>query len=335
LGALLVIVAAANSLDKIYFEPEVWPALLLAPSALLHYGLCQLCVASNRTGTLGMLRCLPYALCLVAAIILHALGLLTYGHAALCYTGGLSVSVIWGVVALRPRFDGLRQAWNDTRRCFRYGRDMYISRVSAMGVYKLDVPLIALFLDFESVGYYTLARAVLMPFCLVTQSFAATRYKQYMAGGNIPRFDLLAVYGYSAAAVLVPIVLSVTALPSFFGDKPAVFFFLVQILSLRVGIQSVSMIYNMYFTATGKSGLVLRVSIVTSVLNLILYLVCIPVFGVLGVAVADVLDCATYYLMLLRAYVRRRRVSTPEDPAEGTVHSRMPFAGAESKSVAA
>lgn len=335
LGALVAIVAAANSLDKIYFARDVWPALLLAPSAMLHYGLCQLCIASNRTRTLGMLQCLPYALSLVAAIVLHALGLLTYGHAALCYTGGLSASVIWGVFVLRPQFDGLWQAWNDTRRCFRYGRDMYISRVSAMGIYKLDIPLIALFLDFESVGYYTLARAVLMPFGLVTQSFASTRYKQYMASGVIPRFDLLAVYAYSALAVLAPLLLSVTVLPMVFGDKPAVFFYLVQVLSLRAGVQAVSMIYNMYFVSTGQSGLVLRVSIVTSVLNLILYLICIPVFGVLGVAIADVVDCATYYLMLLHAYARRRVAPTQEEPGQKTVPTSVPYEGADAKSVAA
>ncbi len=304
LAALLLLAAGANRLDKVYFEAALGPAWLFAPAVLVHYGLCQVCIAAGRIRLLGLLRALPFAAQLAGVALLRAAGLLTYTSAALVYTASFLLAVLLVTAALRPRFDGLAAALADTRRQLKYGLDLYLSRVVAMGVYKLDAPLIALFLDFRAVGYYTLARALLMPFCLLTQSFASTRYKQYAVAERIPGRHLGAVYGLSLLVSLTPLLLAPPLLAWFFPGKPALFFLLVQLLAVRVFFPSASAIYNMYFIAQGQSRVVRQVSIWTSVLNLLLYLALLPLLGVVGVAVADVLDCAAYLAWLAVVYHR-------------------------------
>jgi O-antigen/teichoic acid export membrane protein len=312
-GALFALAAGANRLDKTYFEPELWPAILLAPGLLLHYGLCQTCEASSRTGVLGSLRVTPYILNLLGVVVLWQTGMMSYAHAALCYCGSFLLASTAGAIALKPRFDSMSVALQETRGHLRFGWDIYVSRVFAMGVYKLDAPLVALFLNFQAVGYYTLARSLVVPFAMLTRSFAATRYKEYAKSSGIPRQHLLAVHAISVGVAVVPFALAPSLLPWFFPNKPFVFFLLVQLLAIRVFFQSASSIYNMYFIASGQSLIVRRTSVWTSVLNLVLYLTLIPVFGVFGVAAADVFDYAAYYFCLWIAYRRQSRLGPGSD----------------------
>lgn len=302
LGAGLGLAIAANQLDKIYFERQLWLAALFAPAVLVHFGLCRVCIGSNRIGVLAMLRSLPYAGSLGGVVLLSQFDKLTYSSAACSYTAAFLLSVLFAAIALKPRFDKLANSLNDTRKQAKYGFNIYLSRIVAMGVYKLDAPLVAFFLDFRSVGYYALARALLMPFALATQSFASTRYKQYTKVLRIPRPHLTTVYAISFVAATVPVLLGGMLLRIAFPDKPAVFFVIVQVLGIRVFFQSAYPIYNTYLAARGHARTLRQVAIVTSVLNLALYLVLIPAFGVLGAAWADALDCGAYLLFLLINY---------------------------------
>ena len=314
LGFLLVAALVANQSDKVYFEPTLLPAILFSPAILVHYGLSELCIGANRINLLGLLRCVPYGLNMLVILVLEVLGLLTYSRAALSYTASFFLTVLLVSVLLRPRFADIRQTLRDIRQHAKFGLDIYLARVIAVGVYKLDAPLIAFFLDFAECGYYALARDLVMPLTLVGQTFASTRYKSYARLPAIPKRHCRAIHALALAAALVPVFMGGGLMQLIYPNKPTVFFWMLQILGLRVFFQFAYPLYNMYLYARGHGRLLRYASLVSSSVNLAVYLVLIPLFGILGATWADVLVCAAFYFYLSFGYRRVCRLATTAPP---------------------
>ncbi len=314
--AILAVAFGANQLDKVYIEYSLIPAIIFAPAILIHYGLTQVCVGANRVRLLGVLQAAPLVLNLLATVAVRFFDRLTYTSAAVCYTAPFLATAILVFALLRPRFDTLRPAFNDVWQYARFALDMYIARIVATGVYKLDGPLVAFFLDFDTLGHYSLARALVMPFILVTQSFCSTRFKRYARATRIPSKDLWTVYAVSLAAGAAPVFLGAVALQFFYPDKPAVFFVAVQILGIRVFFQSAYGLYNMYLYASGRSAALRWASLICATLNLALYLALIPAFGLLGAVWADTLLCGGYFGCMLWSYSRRTSLEQRGDSDE-------------------
>ncbi len=295
-------VAIANQLDKVYFDAALMPAIAFGPAILIHYGLVQVSIGANRVGLLGMLRSLPFLVFMPVVFAMSWTGTLTYANAALAFTASFFLSLLVAAIMLKPRFDRVMHAFKRIREHLRFGFDVYLSRIIAQGVYKLDVPLVALFLDFEQLGYYSLARAFVMPLTLIGQTFASTRYKEYSTAVAIPDAQRRTIYLRGAVAGFAPVLMGAGLLQLFFADKPPSCFITVQILGLRVFFQFVYPIYNMFLLAGGRAKSLRNAAAVTCGMNLLLYITLIPAFGIYGAAMADALDCGVYYLYMLWAY---------------------------------
>jgi O-antigen/teichoic acid export membrane protein len=297
-----------------YLPSEILPALVCVPGLLWKYGLTEVYMGLGYVRRLALVRDLPQLATLAVIVVVHFWGGLDLMRAALALVLPALMLSVLAVALSRPRFSNLRRGFSDLGRELRFGATIYATRGLAAGLYKLDTPMIGIFLDVTSVGTFYLARAMVAPFALLSQNFLVVLFRSFVKMSALPRAVQRSFHLYGLIGLLVTFWILPWLAAILYPASARELGLLLEILSLRVFFTIAYSLYNRYLYARGEAGILLRSSVFIGIVNVALLLLLVPTMGLVGAAVADVLVCAVYYVVMRRGY-RSHRASQSEEGA--------------------
>jgi O-antigen/teichoic acid export membrane protein len=318
-GALLVLssgvgllyalcIAAASMLVDAWFHQGAGRVLLLAAPLAAMLPLYEMVLSMSQGG--GNIRLLSLAIVLprvllVALLLVPGLVVADVSRAVLVtlIASGLTVLVV--VTVLHPSLRGVRQAirtvFGEVRA---FGRDVYTGRVVDGLTTGLDKILLTKFHGPTPVAFYSIALTMAMPIGLFNRALAQSSYKSFTGMDAIPTRVLRgsaiwALGGGAAVALLGP-----ALVPVFFPGAYNSALQVLPLLALGVALGALNSPYNAFLAAKRQGKAIRIMSISTSVTNIVLNLLLIPLWAMTGAAIAYI---ATYALNIgMNVYYYRR-----------------------------
>lgn len=177
-----------------------------------------------------------------------------------------------------------------------FGLKGHISNIITFFNYRMDIFLIAYFLDNIAVGLYGLAISLAERIWVVSSAVSSVVYSRL---ANIPdkkqRMELTAKVGRIVLMVslilgLLLAIAIVYLIPLFFGDAYNGTVQPLLIIIPGVLMMSIARIFANYFTASGRPEINSIVAIICTIVNLILNFILIPKLGIIGAASATTIS---------------------------------------------
>lgn len=158
-----------------------------------------------------------------------------------------------------------------------------------------DTAVINHFMTTEDVGIYNAAYKLfnaIASFAYVISSYYASSVSQYFINNerhNIRQFyykDRLIILGISLLAHILVMIFSKPIIVTLYGERYAQSVTIFNILMVGSIFRYITVFYMMYFNTNGKHKLQQYVNIIRAVLNILLNIVFIQLFGIIGPAIA-------------------------------------------------
>ncbi|WP_207589617.1 oligosaccharide flippase family protein [Halomontanus rarus] len=306
----LILVVSADLLAAVLDEPELSSVIIVGSGIVLFYSLHQY----NRILLQGYEN-------VVMSAKLHGLealftGLFVIGFvlfepsvvtAVLGYVFGYAAAAIIGfVMVARIRNDDATTSTDgsDMRtRILRYNVPLTVTRLSNVVDGQLDILLVGYFLNPLPVAFYTIgkeiSRLVSVPAASIGFALSPTYGANKAAGqletaASIYQESLSKALIFYIPASLGIILVADIAIPIVFGDEYTGAIVVVQILALFVFFEGLAYISSPAINYLGRARSEAIAKFVTSVGNLLLNILLIPIVGVAGAAVATVITHGVY-----------------------------------------
>ena len=325
-GAVFVIAMLGVSLvvDDI-FHVSVGAALRM--SAVFAIGWPFTFVGLQLAQGAGKLHLSSIATLIGQVVFLLALVLLqvVWGHIAvdvalIAQSGSLLIAGGLLAVWLKPRFVRVGVRVRELLEgAHRYGFQIYVGRVLAMGTYNMDVLMLGAFTNASAVAYYSLAGAIASSAGLPVTGLAAALFAR-MTG--LPRLDrrwLVAAWGAGFATLPITWGLTRVTVASVFGSRYAPIVGLVIPLCFAQIVRGVTGIYNSFLSAHGRGRELRNAATVLTASNVLLNVLLIPRFGATGAAWASLLALIANWI----AHVVGYRQLIGRGPADATHGDRQ------------
>jgi PST family polysaccharide transporter len=276
------------------------PLLVLLPLEPL---VAQLARGTNRIEVQAAFNVLSRSLYLLAfGGILLAGGTVSVLALALLQLGSLGVALGVAAARLAPGFDALAETWRKLAATNRaYGVHVYAGQVVNQTSYRLDGILITLFRDTTTLGFYTLATALVSPMALLSRSLSASLFKDFARRAEIPRSVFLANSVWLAACCAALVLAGGFLVTLLFGERYADVTPLILPLAVAGFCAGMYQPY-VFLAAKGKGVWIRRTAIVEGVVNVVGGVVLIYLYGALGAAIAAALAKFAHWQMLARYY---------------------------------
>lgn len=212
---------------------------------------------------------------------------------------------------LRPRID--LPAW---KQALGAGWPMLVNNLARTGVISLDVVLIALLLDRESVGLYSAAYKPVLFMISGMALYFVSFLAHYSAAADDDAKQLFRRTVTLAVMVTVPAALLLTTESEFvvrtaYGHAFAGAATVLAVLAWSVPLAAVSEPYRQALIAAGRERLLMRNNVIGALVNLTANLVVIPLFGIVGAAAVTLASEALIAVLNARTVVTRRLERSP------------------------
>ena len=276
------------------------PLLVLLPLEPL---VAQLARGSNRIEVQAAYNVLSRSLYLLAfGGILLAGGTVNVLTLALLQLGSLGVALSVAAVRLAPRFDALGETWRKLATTNRaYGVQVYTGQVVSQTTYRLGGILLTLFRDTTTLGFYSLATALVSPMVLFSQSLSASLFKDFAGRAEIPRTVFLVNAAWLAVCCAALVLTGGFLVTLLFGELYADVAPLILPLAVAGFCAGMYQPYG-FLAAKGKGVWIRRTAIVEGVVNVVGNVVLIYLYGALGAAIASALAKFAHWQMLAHYY---------------------------------
>jgi O-antigen/teichoic acid export membrane protein len=277
---------------------------VLVAAAMLSLPL--LAIATFTTGILTSLKAVRWYTAVqvtqaVASVglVIVVVGLLGYGVAGAIgiYLFAAAILMVGGVVGVRR---AVRTVTSPSavsfRELFRYGIPLYPGSITTFLSYRVDAYLIALLITDPStaLGFYSLAVTLAEMVLLVPTAVSWVLFP-HVAGSErddadravlvVTRVTLLATATAAIAFSPVATILVYVGLPAFTASLPAYYVLMPGAVAM-----SVTKTAGGYVAGLGRTGTVSAVTITAAVVNIVANVVLIPVFGIVGAALASLIS---------------------------------------------
>lgn len=224
---------------------------------------------------------------------------------------GNVTTVLGALVRLDLAFDWPRR--QRARELVDFGRYVFVGSVGGFVYQWMDVAILRLFVPVSLIGAYELAWRVASVSMMLTGAIRTSLFPQISRWHAEDRLDKIesAFYKWLQVPLYLTIpafagavVLGEVALETVFGAEVAVAYPVLLVFMLEKILRSVQLVLGPSLFAMDKPQLGYRGSMVAIVVNLTLNLTLIPVFGVMGAAVATTLGAASAAFVAIM-YVNR------------------------------
>jgi O-antigen/teichoic acid export membrane protein len=299
--AIVVVVALYPTLSRTVLR-GIDPVLVAA--AMLSLPL--LAIATFTTGIITSLKAVRWYTAVqvtqaIASVILVVLvvGVLGYG-----VEGAIAIYLFAGAILMIGGVVGVRRATRTVANpspvsfgaLFRYGLPLYPGSITTFLSYRVDGYLLALLMADPStaLGYYSMAVTLAEMVLLVPTAVSWVLFP-HVAGSDrgdadravlvVTRVTLLATAVAAIAFSPVATVLVSVGLPAFTPALPAYYVLMPGAVAM-----SVTKTAGGYIAGLGRTGTVSAVTITAAVVNITANLILIPMFGIVGAALASLIS---------------------------------------------
>lgn len=290
---LLAVVYLFRAQINAYIGGDLWVYLLIAlvikelallTMDLLKGGLRVGDTALPQAGQKFVFVGVGILLVMVGFGVLGAVYGLIFGYGVMFILGVYRSSIVVG-----------RPTMTTARSLLDYSKYDFISSVGGYMYNWMDIVIIGLFLTQADVGVYEVSCRVTIIVMLVSQSISTTIFpqvSQWDAAGARERIEAMLPRAIAPVVMLVIPAFVGTALLSeeilglVFGPEYIAGSIVLVILMAEKVIQSVHLILGRSLKGINKPDLAASAGLVAIIINLILNLVLVPLFGIVGAAVA-------------------------------------------------
>ncbi len=237
------------------------------------------------------------------AILLVPFIMLGFGYASGVYA--LAVS-FFAVGLYRTLFISHGKSEHDSKEIWSYAIPAFISMPATMFIGSGNIVLQALFTSAAAVGLFTIAFVLTSPIKMVTSMISQAIFpvtSQQWAAGQKQQLGTLATqslrYSYLVAAPMILILSAFAAdfLTILVKAEYAAASGIVPILSVASALSGISSILLAILYTTGNPKLSRNAWIAAGLINLVLMLVLIPMFGIAGNSIALLAAALTVFLL--------------------------------------
>jgi O-antigen/teichoic acid export membrane protein len=265
----------------------------------LAQGIDRLHVASIGTLNAQLLLVALLVLWLGIGEDMSTVSALVFRSLALLLAGGFSA------ILLGPLFAATRRWVRElVTQAHEWGFQLFVGRVLSTGTYNMDVLMLGLWANSQSVGLYVLAGSIATASGFPVVGMASALFPRMARGSNIPRNWLFGAAAVGTVCAIAAWLLADPVIRIFFSSRYIAAAELVLPLALAQVVRGVTGIYNAFLSAHGR-GLDLRnAGLVLTLSNLALNFALIPPFGAKGAAWASLLALIANFLAHVFFYRR-------------------------------
>jgi len=286
-------------------EAYLWLIPLSIPIQAVQISLIGLIYGASRFREKVIGTSLHYALFLSTTTALAFLETLTTNSLMVLWIAGLSISSIyWIGILLRGDSAGLQWDKASLKEQFSYARNAYIYNAAHMLNFRLDMFLVAYFLEAEDVGWYALATSITeallyLPKALsnVVLTETATELQNGIKSNHhLVYKGIILIIGAAimVTAILAPLLLPLVFSSSFIPAIAPLLLLLPGTLAMALGIIAAYHLFGM-----GKAFQPSLAALVATIITVILDLLLIPLLGIQGAALASTLAYVAFLTMCL------------------------------------
>lgn len=304
----LCIILTSLFIDRIFPNHIGELLFLLAPLLMLFpfQGMLLLLFrGSNEIGKLAFHTVLPRVLYCCGVGIAVAVGGFTLWTSLLLNFGTLTAAVLIVAAITRPVFKGvgaqIRQILRVTRE---YGIHLYSGTLVDILTTGSDKLVISFVLGATSVGFYSVAQTIVMPISMLSRSIGASAFKRFASLDRIPRNIAFTNSVWIVGLAVIILAGNQWLIRIVFSEKYDVVSGIVPVLAISMVFNGWNQIYHSYFSARGLGITMRNISISTSAVNVVADIALIPLIGMMGAAIADLMTCVFDY-GLNRYYYRQ------------------------------
>jgi O-antigen/teichoic acid export membrane protein len=260
---------------------------------------------SNEIGKLAFHTILPRFLYCLAVGMVVMTGHFSLVLSLVLYFAALTLAMVIVTLGARPDFSDvlnrIRQIVKETRE---YGIHIYSGTMVDTLTTGSDKLLISYVLGATSVGFYSVAQTIVMPISMVARAIGTSIFRRFAVLERIPRniFIVNSIWIVGLAGIVV--IGNQWIIHSVFSEKYDAVRDIVPILACGMIFNGWNQIYHTYFSARRLGKYMRNISITTSTLNVVADIVLIPLMGLLGAAIADLITYGLDY-GLNRYYYRQ------------------------------
>jgi len=304
----LCIVLVSLFIDRFFTSHIGGYLLLLAPLIMVFpfQGMLTLLFrGSNEIGKLAIHTILPRLLycCVVGMVVIT--GRFSLLLSLVLYFGALTLAMIAVAVATKPDFADVfvrvRHIMKETRE---YGIYIYSGTIVDNLTTGSDKLLISYVLGATSVGYYSVAQTIVLPISMFARAIGISIFKRFASLERIPRNIFIANSIWILGIAGIVVIGNQWIIRSVFSEKYNAVRDIIPILVFGMIFNGWNQIYHSYFSARRLGKYMRNISITTSTLNVAADIVLIPLIGLMGAALADMMTSVLDY-GLNRYYYRQ------------------------------
>ena len=262
---------------------------------------------SNQIGKLAAHTILPRLLFFCAVGVIVLTGELSLLLSLTLYFGTLAVSIVVIVLVSRPSFTDVRDRMRHIVKEIReYGIHIYSGTIVDNLTTGSDKLVISYFLGATQVGYYSVAQTIVLPISMIARAIETSVFKRFASLERIPRKIFIINTLWILALAGTILIGNQWIIRFVFSEKYDTIRTIVPVLVCGMVFNGLNQIYHSYFSARRLGKYMRNISIVTSTLNVAADIILIPIWGLMGAAVADLVTCVLDH-GISRYYYRQYR----------------------------
>ena len=287
----------------------VWLLLILVIS-IFSGGVLNGLYGTGKTGIRESCSSIGKIIKIIVQIIAVYLGFGAVGLAGGLVAGTFAISII-GLPYLNLKL--ARFGWNHLKSLFTFSFWLLLTSSGGLIFAYADTVLIGYFLDNAEVGIYRIAFQMTTFALLTTTAMRTTLYPKISNWGKIGKINLVEMSLSRAFTYSLILAIPIFVGGVLLGDKLLFFIYgatfakgaNVLMILFAVQIANVFMFFfTMYLNALDYPKEAFKVTIVASVINIILDVILIPIFGIEGAALATLATMTVNAILAKRALSR-------------------------------
>ncbi|MCK4352701.1 flippase [candidate division WOR-3 bacterium] len=288
----------------------LWLAISIIPFSLLYSYSISILVGREKIATFSIINIINPALYLLFIVFFVTIFKKSVSGAVTAYV--LNIILIALITFFLIQKIGKLKLNIDTkllRESTSYGFKAWVGNLAQFLNYRLDMFLVAYFLNFTVLGYYSLAVGIVEQLWLVPASIATVLFPRvsYIGGTKASRLTPKVTRTSLFIILVISFMLAIIAKPliKFIYGKaflPSVLPFLI--LLPGVIILSIDKVLSSDLAGRGKPEIGAMASLVSLLVNIPLNLLLIPRWGISGAAFASTIAYATSTIFMLAVFLK-------------------------------
>lgn len=315
----LFVALSAFIVDPVFSGNFKMLILITAPFAIaipLQQHVEKLLIGLNAIYKLAFLTTLPKVFYLLAVVAyIFFVKSLTVQTALIFQLLTLLMVTAALVIKASPDFSKVRHYFPEIIEKNRtHGLPIYYGMLFSVSAKYLTEILIAFFINNESVGYYSLAKAMTIPFSLLPISISQTFYKNFAHSDRIP-FRITALTILLSVLSLIAFFLIIKPLIiAFYSEKFLASLPITYVLSIGFILNGFGDYVGRFLGAHGKGVMIRNTAFAVGTVTVVCSVVFVKYFGLTGSAYVIVVSNLTYLGMISYYYtgVKKRLMSATE-----------------------